>query len=147
MSYSQSLISNSKGVYLIKTESKAFFFESVITYDKPLLRIPFPLEIGKKWNWNGYEIKDGDSLSLKVNGEVLREETIDTKLGKLNCIVVAMEINSEKGSYTQMTQWLAPNIGLVKMHAKIKGGGITGLLQKMMGFDEIYFKLTSIKQL
>lgn len=147
MTYKQSMISNSKGVYLVRTESKAFMFENVITYNKPLLRVPFPLEIGKTWDWRGYEIKGDDSVSLIVKGQVLREELIETKMGKLNCVAVALEINSENGSYAKMTEWLAPNIGIVKLQAKVKGGGITGFLQRMMGFDEIYFHLTEIKDL
>lgn len=147
MSYKQSMISNAKGVYLVRTESKAFMFENIITYSKPLLRVPFPLEIGKTWNWQGYEVNDGDSVALSVKGQVLREETVETKMGKLKCVAVALEINSEKGSYAKMTEWLAPNIGIVKLEAKVKGGGITGFLQRMMGLDEIYFHLTEIKEL
>jgi len=148
ITYQQNFIINDKGVFVTRTENKAFMFGSVYTYSKPLLRIPFPVKQGQTWEWSGYEFEDGDNDNKRkifLKGLCLGEEQIIAGKTKYNCIKIQIEIFSEDGSVNKLTEWLAPNIGIVKETAKIQGNGISGLIQKFMGLNEIYFELLSYK--
>ncbi|RJP73994.1 MAG: hypothetical protein C4539_00840 [Ignavibacteriales bacterium] len=144
LTYKQTLMSNEKGIYMTRVCSKAYFFGKTITYSKPLLRLPLPITLGSTWQWIGYEIDDGDSTRLVVNGSIIGIESINTKVGKFDCIKVVLKMTSgNETSYE--TEWLAPEIGIVKSEAKISGSGISGLIQKLMGLSEIKFLLARIK--
>jgi hypothetical protein len=144
--YKQNLYSDSTGIYLTQVENKALFFGRKVTYNKPVLRIPFPLKIGDTWKWEGFEKhENGDVSKMLLKGKLISEETIETQAGKFNCIKLSLEIYTES-STNIMTEWLAPNIGIVKLDAKMNGGGLASLIQKFMGLSEVQFTLNKIEK-
>ncbi len=141
-SYKQSLFKTDKGVYLTRTETSAFiFFGNDISYPEPVLRIPLPLKAGDSWRWEGLETEDEDTTRLTINGKALGEEIVETAGGKFRCLRIELQVSSENGSQNMINEWFAPGIGLVKSHARMEGSGITNILQKMLGLDEITFEL------
>ena len=148
ITYEQQFFKGDKGIYLTRTETRAFLlFCSKVTYPEPVLRLPLPLETGATWQWVGLEIAGGDTGKLTIDGEALGEEEVTTPVGKFTCLKIRMRIESEMGSKNTVTEWLAPNIGVIKFHADLEGSGITGFLQTLMGLDEITFDLKGIKEI
>lgn len=146
LKYEQQFFKGEKGIYLTRTESKALiFFGTTVTYPEPVLRLPLPLQVGEEWLWEGLEIADGDTGKLTISGEALAEEVIETPLGPISCLKVRLKVESEHGSKNTVTEWLAPEIGVVKFHADLEGSGITGFLQDLFGLDEVTFDLTEIE--
>jgi hypothetical protein len=142
MSYKQQFFKGEDGIYLTRTESSALlFFGTKVTYPEPVLRLPLPLEIGETWVWQGFEIADGDTGKLTITGEALGEEIVTTPIGEFNCLKIQLKINSEHGSKNTVTEWLAPEIGVVKFHAALEGKGLTAFLQDIFGLDELTFDL------
>jgi hypothetical protein len=143
ISYEQQFFKGEDGIYLTRTESSALiFFGATVTYPEPVLRLPLPLEVGKKWAWEGFEIADGDTGMLTISGEAMAEEVVTTPIGEFNCLKIRLKIESEHGSKNTVTEWLAPGIGVVKFHAALEGTGLTAFLQDIFGLDELTFDLT-----
>ncbi len=142
--YQQSLYKTEKGVYLTRTKTHAFlFFGNDISYPEPVLRIPLPLKTGDTWHWEGLETEDDDTTRLTISGKAIGEEIVETAGGKFTCLRIELEVSSENGSQNTVNEWFAPGIGMVKSHAKLEGSGITYIVQKIMGLDEITFELES----
>ena len=147
ISYEQQFYKGEDGIYLTRTESSALiFFGTTVTYPEQVLRLPLPLEVGKKWTWEGLEIADGDTGALTISGEALSEEIVETPIGKYNCLKIQLRIESEHGSKNTVTEWLAPGIGVVKFHSALEGTGLTAFLQDIFGLDEISFDLMGIEE-
>jgi len=141
-SYKQSLFKTEKGIFLTRTETHAFlFFGNDISYPEPVLRIPLPLKTGDTWQWEGLEVEDEDTTRLTIKGKAIGEEKVETAGGTFSCLRIELEVSSENGSQNMVNEWFAPGLGLVKSHAKLEGSGITYILQKMLGLDEITFEL------
>jgi len=146
LKYEQQFFKGEKGIYLTRTQSKAMlFFGTTVTYPEPVLRLPLPLKVGETWLWEGLEIAGGDTGKLTISGEALAEEILQTPLGSMSCLKIRLRIESEHGSKNTVTEWLAPEIGIVKFHADLEGSGITGFLQDIFGLDEVTFDLTEIE--
>ncbi len=146
MEYRQTLVNESDGIFLKRTEMKAFlFFGNDIKYVEPVLRIPFPMKAGDSWEWHALETEDGDTTNLTISGEVLGEEKVFTPYGEFNCLKIRQHITSEKGSTNIMTEWFAPRVGLVKSHTQLEGSGLTGFIQSVFGYDEVTFELASVE--
>ncbi len=148
-SYIQNFIVGDDGIYITQTQQKldVFMFissEASIRYNEPALRLPIPLGEGSEWNWEGDEYKDDDSSAVSISGQFIGTERITTHAGVFECINIELHVNSKKGSKSIVNEWLAPGIGLVKLEAEIDGNGIVGLLQSVLGYDEIYFELKEI---
>ena len=146
ITYRQNLMLEPNGIYLKKVYSKALFFSNTVTYSKPVLRLPLPLKPGDNWRWDGCEIVDGDSSKITLLGSVKGVENIRTKAGAFRCLKIELKIISAKGSTNTETEWLAPNVGIVRLKANIQGDGITGVIRRLMGLNEIVFSLTEIKK-
>ena len=147
ITYEQQFFKGDSGIYLTRTETSAFlFFGARVTYPEPVLRLPLPLETGATWQWVGLEIAGGDTGKLTIFGQALGEEEIETPVGTFTCLKIQMQVESEMGSKNIVTEWLAPNIGVVKFHAQLEGSGITGFIQDLMGLDELTFDLTGIEE-
>jgi hypothetical protein len=146
LKYEQQFFKGTDGIYLTRTETSAFLlFGSKVTYPQPVLRLPLPLEVGATWQWSGLEVANGDTGKLEIKGEALAEEPVKTPFGQFNCLKICLHINSQKGSRNTLTEWLAPEIGIVKLHVDLQGSGITGLIQKVLGLNEIDFDLSGFK--
>jgi hypothetical protein len=146
MEYRQTLVKETNGIFLKRTEVNAFiFFGNDIRYVEPVLRIPIPLHTGDSWEWHALETEDEDTTNLVIRGEVLGVEKVFTKLGEFDCVKIRQHISSERGSSNVLTEWFAPQIGLVKSHAVLEGSGITGFIQSVFGYDEVTFELVAVE--
>ena len=146
ISYKQHFRFLSKGIYLLKTESKALFFGTSAYYKKPILRLPFPFIVGQKWNWKGYEyFSENDSSALSVTGEIISEEIIEVPAGKYETIKVKTKLLYSSGEVDYLTEWYAPNIGVVKFESIGKTSGLGGVIKKLFGLQTIVFELKQVK--
>lgn len=150
--YIQTFAKMENGIYLLRTEQKVdvlFLFSSHvnITYSAPALQLPNPLIVGNKWEWKGLQVKNGDTTSIVIKGKVLSEEEIIVPAGKFKTLKIEMFIKDSGGELSTVQQWLAPNIGIVKLHATIEGKGIIQFAMSMLGYDEINYELKEIKYL
>jgi hypothetical protein len=146
MEYRQTLVKETDGVFLKRTEMSAFlFFGNDIKYVEPVLRIPFPLKDGDSWEWHALETEGNDTTKLVIRGEVLGLEKVFTPYGEFDCVKIRQHVKSENGSNNILTEWFAPRVGLVKSHAVLEGTGITGFIQSVLGYDEVTFELAAVK--
>jgi len=150
--YIQTFAKLKNGVYLLRTEQNVdvlFLFSSRvnITYSTPALQLPNPLILGNEWKWEGLQIKNGDTTTIVIKGKVVAEEEIIVPAGKYKTLKVEMFIKDSGGEFSTVQQWLAPNIGIVKLHATIEGSGIIQFAMSILGYDEINYELKEIKYL
>jgi len=148
--YRQKLQINEKGVYVKETYQKmklllVFNKEETFTYNEPLPRIKFPLEIGKTWNWEGKEYDEDKINSINVSAKVEKSETLKVPAGTFETLKLVTIITSSAETKNTVTEWFAKNIGLIKMSANIEGGGIIGTARDLMGLGEIVFELKEIR--
>ena len=139
MTYRQNIIRNNEGIFITKIENKFLLFGDEITYSEPLLRLPANAQIGDTWFWEGYEINDGDSAKIFVEGKIVSEEEVKTAGGSFLALKTFTKINFDDGSTDELYEWFAPEIGIVKIRAKVGGNGFTGTIQDILGLDELYF--------
>jgi hypothetical protein len=83
---------------------------------------------------------------LVIRGEVLGQEKVFTPYGEFDCVKIRQHVKSENGSDNILTEWFAPNVGLVKSHTILEGSGITGFIQNVLGYDEVTFELAAVKK-
>lgn len=149
--YKQRLFINNKGLFVVETYQKIKLLlfitkEGNYTYDKPLLRIPFPVEVGQEWTWDGIEFVNNETRSVKIKGKVSAFETISIAAGKFDALKVETTLETSNGTKNIMTEWYAKNLGLVKMHISIEGGGALGFVRDILGYKTIDFELKEIQQ-
>jgi hypothetical protein len=138
-------------VYLTKLDQEVDVFlfisaGSVVTYDHPYLRFPFPLKTNDTWSWTGVEYIDEENPdTITVSGMVLGEELVETEAGNFDCVKFQIDIRKKKrGSHTKFYEWRTPKIGLVKLEAYIDSKGFIGTIMDMLGYDEMSFILKKI---
>jgi hypothetical protein len=138
-------------VYLTKLDQEVDVFlfisaGSVVTYDRPYLRFPFPLKTNDTWSWTGVEYIDEENPdTITVSGMVLGEELVETEAGNFDCVKFQIDIRKKKrGSHTKFYEWRTPKIGLVKLEAYIDSKGFIGTIMDMLGYDEMSFILKKI---
>lgn len=149
--YYQKLELKNNGLFVNNTYQwvKIFLFihkENNISYSKPLRRYALPLYVGLEWQDETTEFIDEEGNPVKLNARVLAEETIKTEAGDFNALKIQTIVESSGGSKNIVTEWLAENIGMVKTHIEILGGGLTGMLRDLLGFGTIDFELKKIIQ-
>ena len=142
--YKQELIKKEDGIYLTGTANEVVFSGSSITYSSPVLRIPFPLEIGKEWKWEGYEYYKDDSSRVTFEGIVQAEEKVETESGTFECLKIGLKISKPGRTPNLITEWLAPNIGVVKSSTSMSDKGFTGLVKSVLGIDNFEMLLLEI---
>jgi hypothetical protein len=148
--YIQKIFITETGVYVNEVYQyfKVMIFiskEKLFTYNKPVLRLPLPLVSGKSWDWEGEEYSDGDTSVIKLSGRVLDKELVSTPAGNFESIKVETKISSSSGSENNIVEWYVENIGIVKAIISINGGGLMGMIRKVMGYAKIEFELKEIK--
>lgn len=149
--YRQKLFVSDTGLFVYETYQKIKLLllitkEGTYVYDKPLLRIPFPITIGQKWNWDGKEFIDGETHTVKLNGKAAMVETISTSAGNFETIRVESTLETSNGSRNILTEWYAKNLGMVKMQVIIEGGGMLGFARDVLGYGTIEFELKEIQK-
>jgi len=148
--YIQKLDINEKGVFIHETYKKIKVMliitkEGSHTYDKPLLRMPFPLSVGQEWKTEGIEIEDDERSNVVVTGKVLDEEEVTTPAGKYKALKIKTHMLSTSGSENEIIEWYVKGIGMVKSEIIIQGGGFMGFVRDLLGYGTITFELKEIK--
>jgi len=149
--YRQKFEIREDGLYISETyqKIKVILFikvEKKVTYDKDLLKIPFPLKTGQQWSCNRTEYLDnGDSNKIAFSSKCVGAEEIQTLAGKFHTMKLESIIKSGDGSTNYVEEWIAPNIGLIKTKIRMEGGGFTGTIRDILGLGEINFELKEIK--
>ena len=146
----QDVIVKNDTVYLTRLEEEVdvlFFFSAGIkvTYNEPVLRIPFPMKAGQTWKWEGIEyIDEGETDSVEIRGKLLGEEIVKTEAGEFECIKIQTDINKKSGVHTRFYEWRTPQIGLVKLEAQMDTKGFIGTIIDLLGYDSMYFSLIKV---
>ncbi len=148
--YRQKYVLKDDGLYINETYQKIkvlLFFraEKKVTYNKDLLKIPFPVKTGQEWKCERTEFCDGDSNKISLVSKCIGEEEITVEAGKFNAMKLETTVKSEDGSTNNIEEWIAPNVGLVKVRVVMKGGGLTGTIRDLLGLGELVFELKEIK--
>jgi hypothetical protein len=147
--YRQKLFIDEKGLFVNETYQKLKLLlfitkEGNYVYDKPLLRVPFPVKIGQEWRWNGKEFIDGKTHTVSLKGKASKVEAITTPAGKFETLKVETTLETSEGSKNILTEWYAKDLGMVKMHVSIEGGGMLGFARDILGYGNIEFELKEI---
>jgi len=148
--YRQKLFLNDKGLFVNESYQKIKLLlfitkEGNYVYDKPLLRIPFPVEIGQEWMWNGNEFVNDETHTVSLKGIASNFETVITPAGKFETLKIETTIETSNGSKNIMTEWYAKDLGMVKMNISIEGGGMLGFARDILGYGTIEFELKEIR--
>lgn len=138
------------GLYISETYQKIkvlLFFraEKLVTYNKDLLKIPFPVKTGQQWSCERTEYCDGDSNKVSLVAKCIGMEEITTEAGKFTTMKLESNIKSTDGSTNLVEEWIAPNVGIVKVRVRMYGGGLTGTIRDLLGLGEMNFELKQIK--
>ena len=148
--YRQKLFVNDNGLFVNETYQKIKLLlfitkEGNYVYDKPLLRIPFPVEIGQEWTWDGKEFVNDETHTVNIKGKASKFETITLPAGKFETLKVETILETSNGTKNLLTEWYAKDIGMVKMLVSIEGGGMLGFARDILGYGTITFELKEIK--
>ena len=148
--YVQKILVKDDGLFVEQTYQKldVFLFikkESTVSYDGPLIRIPFPLHENESWTWEGTESFGDRSHQSKITGKVLGVEKVETPAGTFNTVKIETTVWGRENIRSRVTEWFAPGIGMVKTKAEILGGGFGGFVRDILGYGEIEFVLKEIK--
>ena len=148
--YRQKLFVDEKGLFINESYQKIKLLlfitkEGKYVYDRPLLRVPIPVQIGQEWTWEGSEFTGDDTHTIKLKGKASRIETITTPAGKFETIKVETTLETSAGTKNIFTEWYAKEFGMVKMLVSIEGGGMLGFARDILGYGTIEFELKEIK--
>ena len=148
--YTQELEKRDDGIYLISADQHVdiflFISKSMETsYPTPPLQLPARFKIGDEWTWNTYKVEDEDSILVTTSGRIEEKETLILPPGEFDAIRVVFNIETSEGEKSTVTQWLAPNLGRIKMNVVMEGGGFVGTILSLLGYDEIEFNLKKIQ--
>ena len=72
--YRQKLFVDDKGLFVNETYQKIKLLlfltkEGNYVYDKPLLRIPFPVKVGQEWTWDGKEYVNDETHNVNIKAK------------------------------------------------------------------------------
>lgn len=149
--YRQKFEMHSDGLYITETYQKIkvllfFKVEKKVTYNKDLLKIPFPVKTGQQWSCDRTEYLDnGDSNKISLVSKCIGAEELKLKAGTFQTMKLETVIKSGDGSTNYIEEWIAPNVGLIKSRIKMTGGGLTGTVRDVLGLGELNFELVEIK--
>jgi hypothetical protein len=118
-----------------------------VNYGEPAQMIGLPLVQGETWEWTGVEYIDDNIDTLLITAEYTGDEIITTPAGEFNCKKVNYVIEKSSGKVTRYYEWRTPDIGLVKLEADLDPKGFAGMIQGLLGYDEIYFTLKSVENI
>jgi len=148
--YKQKLKSSENGLFIIETYQKIKVMllvtkEGKYVYDKPLLRVPFPVYVGQEWKWDGKEFIEDETHTVNVKAKASKFETITTPAGKFEALKIETTLATSEGAKNIITEWYVKNLGMVKMKVSIEGGGMLGFARDILGYGAIEFDLKQIK--
>jgi hypothetical protein len=104
-----------KGVF----RTSAGTADDPLTFDPPLPVLTFPWKLGKSWTWHGkIGLAGAESVPAEATFTLTGPEELKTpakKFVEVYKLVQAYSLTSAEGKQAwRNTQWLAPNVGLVK---------------------------------
>jgi hypothetical protein len=141
--------SNKISVIHLEQELKILFITAHsinVTYNEPAMLVSIPVHKAMKSEWNGMEyINDNPADTIVITSKYLGNETIISEAGEFDCIKLAYVITKTSGKINKYYEWRAPNVGLVQLTAEMDQKGFVGLMTKILGYDEIVFKLKKIE--
>jgi len=148
--YRQKLFVNDQGLYVNETYQKIKLLlfitkEGNYVYDKPLLRVPFPVQIGQEWSWDGKEFVNDETHTVNLKGKAAKLETITLPTGTFETLKVETTLETSNGTKNLLTEWYAKDLGMVKMLVSIEGGGMLGFARDILGYGSILFELKEIR--
>lgn len=149
--YRQKFQMHDDGLYILETYQKIkvllfFKVEKKVTYNKDLLKIPFPVKTGQQWSCDRMEYTEsGDSNKISLTSKCVGAEELKLKAGVFQTMKLESVIKSGDGSTNYIEEWIAPNVGLVKTKIVMKGGGLTGTVRDVLGLGELNFELVEIR--
>jgi hypothetical protein len=149
--YRQKFTMHSDGLYITETYQRIkvllfFKVEKKVTYNKDLLKIPFPVKTGQQWSCERTEYLDnGDSNKISLVSKCVGAEELKLKAGTFHTMKTESVIKSGDGSTNYVEEWIAPYVGLVKTRIKMTGGGLTGTVRDVLGLGELNFELVEIR--
>jgi hypothetical protein len=148
--YRQKLFVNDDGLFVNETYQKIKLLlvitkEGKYVYDKPLLRVPFPVQVGQEWSWNGNEFINDETHTVNLKAKAAKFETITTPAGKFEALKVETTLETSQGTKNNLTEWYAKDLGMVKMQIAIKGGGMLGFARDILGYGTIVIELKEMK--
>lgn len=149
--YRQNFSMHADGLYITETYQRIkvlllFKVEKKVTYNKDLLKIPYPVKTGQQWSCDRTEYLDnGDSNKISLTTKCIGAEVLKLKVGTFNTMKTESVIKSSDGSTNYVEEWIAPNVGLVKTRIKMVGGGLTGTVRDVLGLGELNFELVEIR--
>jgi hypothetical protein len=148
--YAQKMLLKNDSLMIIETHQKfsVLLFinrENKIFYQEPLLRIPFPLDMNSEWQSSTSQYSGKYKSKVSMSGSLIKKEKINTKIGSFDTIKLTTTVKTDYGSENVITEWYAENIGLVKAEIEVKGGGFTGFLRDLLGYDLLTFEISDIK--
>lgn len=148
--YRQLLFVNDEGLFINETYQKIKLLlfitkEGKYVYDKPLLRVPFPVQVGQEWKWEGKEFINDETHTVNLKGKAAKVETITTPAGKFETLKVETTLQTSEGTKNILTEWYAKDLGMVKMLVSIEGGGMLGFARDILGYGTIKFELKEIR--
>jgi hypothetical protein len=148
--YRQKLFVNNNGLFVNETYQKIKLLlfitkEGNYVYDKPLLRVPFPVKIGQEWRWDGKEFINDETHTVNLTGKAVKIETITLPAGKFETLKVETTLETSEGTKNILTEWYAKDLGMVKMLVSIEGGGMLGFARDILGYGTITFELKEIR--
>lgn len=148
--YRQKLFVDDKGLFVHETYQKIKLLlfitkEGKYVYDKPLLRVPFPVHVGQEWSWDGKEFINDETHTVKLKAKATRSETIKTSAGSFETLKVETTLETSEGTKNVLTEWYAKDLGMVKMLVSIEGGGMLGFARDVLGYGTILFELKEIR--
>jgi hypothetical protein len=148
--YRQKLFVDDNGLFVNETYQKIKLLlfitkEGNYVYDKPLMRVPFPVKIGQEWSWNGKEFINDETHTVNLKGKASKIETITLPAGKFETLKVETTLETSEGTKNILTEWYAKDFGMVKMLVSIEGGGMLGFARDILGYGTITFELKEIR--
>ncbi len=147
--YTQELERREDGIYLVSADQHVdvflFISKSMETsYPTPPLQLPATFKIGDKWSWKTYKVEDEDSIFVTTSGRIEAEEKLFFPAGEFDALRIVFDIETSEGEKSTVTQWMAPNLGRIKMNVVMEGGGFVGTILSILGYDEIEFNLKEV---
>ncbi len=112
-----------EGLFAVK---RAYRNKTLFTnFNPPEPMLKFPLEKGKKWEWQGQIFKN---TSGKFSFEVIGEEEVITPAGTFKAIRVDMKGTASDGSSVESSKWYVEGVGVVKEESTTAVGHIVAEL-------------------
>lgn len=151
-SYIQKMRSDDNGIYLLKADQEIDLFlfiskEMKTEYPSPPLQLPKRIFVGQEWVWEGIKVENEDSITVRTVAKVIGEESITVPAGTFDALRIQFDITTSEGEHSVINQWIAKNVGRVKMHVIMDGGGFIGTILSLLGYDDIEFNLKEIKRI